>query len=131
MKQYVALIELESAGYGVIFPDFLGCVSGGKNYKDAVRMAHEALAMHVEGMREDGEAIPLPRTFEEIQANWPYWDEWENTRFAVAFIALIPRYENKIYSVSMDPSLMEQIDAVAKNRSAFLAEAAKRLLNGT
>ena len=128
MDQYVALIELESSGYGVVFPDFPGCVSGGKNFKDAVRMAHEALAFHADGMREGGEAIPRPRTFEEVEKTWPDWPEWEKIPFAVAFITLLPRYESKIYSISMESSLMARIDEATKNRSAFLAEAAKRML---
>jgi len=130
MKKYIALIEFDESGTncGVVFPDFPGCISAGDNYEGAVRMAHEALAFHVAGMEEDGKEIPRPSTLEEIKASWEDWHEWKDTDFAVAFISLLPRYENRRYTISMDASLMAQIDAVTKNRSAFLAEAAKRML---
>jgi predicted RNase H-like HicB family nuclease len=132
MKKYIALIEFDESGAncGVVFPDFPGCISAGDNFADAVRMAHEALSFHVKGMKEDGEEIPDPSALEDIKANWENWREWKDTDFAIAFITLLPQYENRRYTISMDASLMEQIDAVTKNRSAFLAEAAKRMLMG-
>ena len=112
--------------FSLILPDLL---QQGGNYEDAVRMAHEALSGRVECMKKYGEKIPEPSALEDIKANWPGWEEWKETDFAITFISLLPKYENKKYTISMDSSLMAQIDAVAKNRSAFLAEAAKRLLN--
>lgn len=132
--QYIAFIEFDTevgANCGVVFPDFPGCTSGGNNYADAVRAAHEALSGHVACMEDAGEKIPAPSTLEDIKANWPDWGEWEGTDFTVAFITLLPQHENKRYNISMDAALMAQIDAVTKNRSAFLAEAAKRMLDIT
>jgi len=48
------------AGYGVVFPDLPGCVSGGDSVEDASEMAAPALALHVEGMMEEGLALPPP-----------------------------------------------------------------------
>ena len=36
---------------------------------DAVRHGYEALAFHVEGLRNDGERIPPPRSIDAIKAN--------------------------------------------------------------
>lgn len=44
----------EDSDYGVSFPDFPGVVTAGTDLDDARRMAD------VEGMIEDGEAIPEP-----------------------------------------------------------------------
>ena len=57
MANYIALMRKgEGSDYGVEFPDFPGCVTAGRTLDEARRMAAEALALHVEGLREDGEA---------------------------------------------------------------------------
>ncbi len=63
MTQYIALLHRNgNKGYGVSFPDFSGCVTAGKTIEEALREAAEVLALHVDGMREDGARIPKPRT---------------------------------------------------------------------
>jgi predicted RNase H-like HicB family nuclease len=59
--EYIALLQKErKSDYGVSFPDFPGCVTAGKTLEEASRNAQEALALHIAGMREDGERIPEP-----------------------------------------------------------------------
>lgn len=48
----------DDATLGVVFPELPGCVSAGEGIEDAVRMAHEALALHLEGMITDGDTLP-------------------------------------------------------------------------
>jgi predicted RNase H-like HicB family nuclease len=70
MTQYIALIHKEPASdYGVSFPDFPGCISAGVTLDDARAMATEALALHVKGMIEDGEALPKPSSLEDIMSS--------------------------------------------------------------
>lgn len=132
MKNYIALFEKVPGkdGYGVVFPDFPGCISAGDDYEDAVQMAHEALAGHVECMRRDGDQVPSPRTLEEIKATWKDWAEWEQDYdFVISYIKLLPsKGTMKRVNVMLDERLLSQIDAVSKNRSSFLADAARRLL---
>ena len=75
--RYVSFIHHEEAGYGVSFPDFPGCVSAGDTVDDAVRHGSEALAFHVEGLVEDGETIPAPRSIDDIKAD-PDLAEWRS-----------------------------------------------------
>ncbi|MGH6858246.1 MAG: type II toxin-antitoxin system HicB family antitoxin, partial [Methylocella sp.] len=57
MRQYVGLIHKEAEShYSVSFPDFPGCITAGRDLDEARAMAEEALAFHVEGLAEDGEA---------------------------------------------------------------------------
>jgi predicted RNase H-like HicB family nuclease len=128
MKQYIALVELDEKSYGVVFPDFPGCATVGTSYENAVQMAHEALAGHVECMQEDGYPIPAPRSLEEIEKTWEDYGDWKDSKYAVSYIALIPNHATKKYTISMDASLMARIDAITKNRSAFLATAAQKYL---
>jgi len=70
MRQYIGLIHKEEASdYGVSFPDFPGVVTAGKDLDDARAMAEEALALHVEGLVADGEAVPEPSSLEEVMAD--------------------------------------------------------------
>ena len=42
----------------VVFPP--GCVTAGRSPDEAAAFAQEALALHLQGLREDGEAPPAP-----------------------------------------------------------------------
>jgi len=60
MRHYIGLIHQEAGSdYGVSFPDFPGVVTAGMSLDDAQVMAEEALALHVDGLVEDGEALPV------------------------------------------------------------------------
>ena len=68
MTGYIALVHKdEGTSYGVSFPDVPGCVSAGDTLEAAAENAAEALAGHFAAMREDGEAIPAPSDFEQLQ----------------------------------------------------------------
>jgi predicted RNase H-like HicB family nuclease len=60
----------DDVSLGVVFPELPGCVSSGDGPEDAIRMAHEALALHLSGMLVDDEALPasLP-----LEAELPEW----------------------------------------------------------
>jgi predicted RNase H-like HicB family nuclease len=68
MAGYIALVHKdEGTSYGVSFPDVPGCISAGDTFEEAVANAAEALAFHFAGLREDGDTIPAPRSFEELK----------------------------------------------------------------
>ncbi|MFY9134709.1 MAG: type II toxin-antitoxin system HicB family antitoxin [Bacillota bacterium] len=50
----------ECGGYTITFPDLPGCVTEGDTLDDAIRMASEALALHLYGMERDGDEISSP-----------------------------------------------------------------------
>lgn len=67
MANYIGIVHKDAdSDFSVWFPDFLGCVSAGRDLQELHRMAEEALAFHVEGMLEDGERIPEPSTLEAV-----------------------------------------------------------------
>jgi len=69
MRSYTALIHKDKdSDFGVSFPDLPGCIAAGANLDEAVSMAVEALALHVEGLVADGETLPAPRSLEAIHA---------------------------------------------------------------
>jgi predicted RNase H-like HicB family nuclease len=93
MKTYIALFEYEQdrPGFSVVFPDLPGLITAGDTYEEAFRMACEGLASHIEFLREEGEAIPNPRTLEQIEETWEDWREWEdNYKFMALPVTLLP-----------------------------------------
>ena len=46
--------------YSAYLPDLPGCVAAGKTLKQTQRLIREAVELHLQGMREDGEKIPQP-----------------------------------------------------------------------
>ena len=65
--EYIAYLHKDkNSDCGVSFPDFPGCITAGFSLEEARRMAAEALAFHVAGMREDGETLPKPSTCHEL-----------------------------------------------------------------
>jgi predicted RNase H-like HicB family nuclease len=129
MKQYIAFISTDGPALNVVFPDFPGCISTGKDFEDAIRMAHEALSGHVECMKDAHLQIPEPSSLEQIKRIWEDWPEWKDSEYTTALIGLVPNHETRKYTISMDSSLIARIDGVTKNRSAFLAKAAEEYLN--
>lgn len=55
---YAVIFEKGKTGYGAYVPDLPGCVATGKTLEDVQRLIREAIEMHLQGMREDGDAIP-------------------------------------------------------------------------
>ncbi len=70
MRQYIAVVHKEpDSDYGVSFPDFPGCIAAGTTLDEARQGAEEALAFHVAGITEDGEALPEPSSAGEVNAD--------------------------------------------------------------
>jgi predicted RNase H-like HicB family nuclease len=71
MSHYVAIVE--DAGperaAGVWFPDLPGCFSAGDDVDEALRNAHEALALYAEAEAQEGRALPKPRSLSALRAD--------------------------------------------------------------
>ena len=57
--------EQTPTGYSAYAPDLPGCVAADETREDTERLIREAIAFHVEGLREFGEPIPEPSTWTE------------------------------------------------------------------
>jgi predicted RNase H-like HicB family nuclease len=56
--KYAIVIEKTGNNYSAYVPDLPGCVATGETREEAESQIREAVEFHLEGMREDGEAIP-------------------------------------------------------------------------
>jgi predicted RNase H-like HicB family nuclease len=57
---YLIVIERGEGNYGAWAPDLPGCVAVGDTIEECEREMREAIAFHIEGLREDGEPVPEP-----------------------------------------------------------------------
>jgi predicted RNase H-like HicB family nuclease len=60
--KYAVLYEKTATGYSAHVPDLPGCVAAGDTLEETEQLMREAIEMHLEGMREDGDSIPEPST---------------------------------------------------------------------
>lgn len=58
--RYAVVIEKAQGNYSAYVPDLPGCVATGSTPEDVEREIREAIAFHLEGLREDGLSIPVP-----------------------------------------------------------------------
>lgn len=119
---YPAIVERAGDGYSVFFPDLPGCTSASATLQEAALGAEEALSGHLAVMAEHGDDVPVPSDLDAIEHD-PEVDE---------VARMLVRGERPGRSVrvqvSMDDGLLARIDRVAKNRSGFLADAARAKL---
>jgi predicted RNase H-like HicB family nuclease len=128
MRNYIGLIHKDAdSDFGVSFPDFAGVVTAGIDLDDARAMAEEALAFHIQGLVEDGEAIPKPSTLEQVMSD-------PGNPSGVAILVGVKSDQPKAVrvNVTLPEDVLEQIDKYAEahgyTRSGLLAQAAKRLM---
>jgi predicted RNase H-like HicB family nuclease len=60
--RYGVVIERGPTSYGAHVPDLPGCVAVGDTVEEVKRRIAAAIALHIEGMREDGDPVPEPTT---------------------------------------------------------------------
>jgi predicted RNase H-like HicB family nuclease len=66
-RLYPAVMERGPKGtLGAWFPDFPGCVAGGRSQEEAIERAENALARAVDGLAEHSRALPEPTPIERI-----------------------------------------------------------------
>jgi predicted RNase H-like HicB family nuclease len=119
---YLAIVERAGDGFSVFFPDLPGLTSAGDTVEQAYVEAEDALAGHLLLAAQHGEDVPDPSSFDSIEAD-PDVDE-------VARILVRAERPGKSVrlNITLDEGLVAAIDKVAKNRSGFLAEAAREAL---
>jgi len=128
MRHYIGLIHKDvDSHFGVSFPEFPGVITAGTSLDDARAVAEEALSLPIDGLAEDGEAIPEPSSLDDIMS------ELDN-RSGVAILVSAANAQLKVVrvNVTLPGDILEQIDQFAEahgyTRPGFLTQAAKRLL---
>jgi len=58
--RYAIVIEKAEGNYSAYVPDLPGCVATGGDIGEVEAQIREAIEFHIDGLREDGMAIPTP-----------------------------------------------------------------------
>jgi predicted RNase H-like HicB family nuclease len=58
--RYAIVIEQAEGNYSAYVPDLPGCVATGATVGEVEAEIRDAIAFHLEGMREDGVPVPKP-----------------------------------------------------------------------
>jgi len=125
---YIALINKDAGSdYGVSFPDFPGVITAGRTLDEARAMAEEALSFHIEGMIEDGEALPKPSSLERVMG-----DAVNRDAVAILVAAKTGSARTIRVNITLPEDVLAAIDHYAAGhgftRSGFLAHAARQAL---
>ena len=128
MAEYIALIHKDAdSDFGASFPDFPGVVTAAPTLEELRKEAEEALALHIEGLIEDGAEIPEPSLLDAVT-------QIEDYRDALAVLAVVaPGTLSVRDNITLPESILKRIDQYAGEhgltRSGFLARAARKELN--
>ena len=63
--RYAIVIEKAEGNYSAYVPDLPGCVATGATVKEVEVEIREAIAFHLEGLREDG--LPVPPGTSQVE----------------------------------------------------------------
>lgn len=132
MANYIAVVHKDpKSDFGVSFPDFPGCVTAGSTIDEAKDMAYDALSLHLKGMLEDGDNIPVPSKLEDIMDDPDYSDA-----IAILVVSVSKSKPRSVrVNITVPEDMLRKIDNVAKkrgmSRSSFLVHAAQNAISAS
>lgn len=66
MKFKIVIEKDEDGWFVATCPSLPGCISQGKNEREAIKNMKEAIALHVQALAEDGLALKIPKKKKEV-----------------------------------------------------------------
>ena len=67
VMKYPVIIGKTATGFSAYVPDLPGCIATGRNFELTRKRIAEAIELHLETMREDGDPIPEPSAVELVE----------------------------------------------------------------
>jgi predicted RNase H-like HicB family nuclease len=64
--RYLVVVDKGPNSFGAHVPDLPGCVAVGESRGEVLALIREAIEFHLDGMRDDGLAIPVPSSTSEL-----------------------------------------------------------------
>ena len=63
--RYAVIVEQGETSYGAYVPDLPGCVAVAESKDEVMALIREAIEFHLEGIRQEGQAVPIPASSTE------------------------------------------------------------------
>ncbi len=129
---YPILIHKDKhSDYGVTVPDLPGCFSAGRTLDEAIALAREAVELHIEGLIEEGQAIPRAGTIEHHRRNRDYADgTWAIVSVDTSKLPLKARRINITLPERVLRAVDRQAEREGETRSGLLVRAATTYMAG-
>ncbi len=67
-SQYLIIIEKSEGSFSAYAPDLPGCVASGESVEEVRELMGQAIRMHIEALKEDGDVIPQPSSLADYVA---------------------------------------------------------------
>jgi len=64
--RYLVVVEKGPSSYGAHVPDLPGCIAAGETKEEVLSLIREAIEFHLEGLKQEGRAIPTPASTSEL-----------------------------------------------------------------
>ena len=64
--RYLVVVEKGSTSFGAYVPDLPGCIAVGESREEVLESIQDAIELHLEALRENGEPIPPPSSSSEL-----------------------------------------------------------------
>jgi predicted RNase H-like HicB family nuclease len=58
--RYLVVVEKGPTSYGAYVPDLPGCVAAGETETEVLSLIREAIELHLEGLKDEGQPTPPP-----------------------------------------------------------------------
>ncbi|MEA2488505.1 MAG: hypothetical protein QOH21_297 [Acidobacteriota bacterium] len=63
--EYIVILEQGETSVGAYVPDLPGCVAVAESRDEAMDLIRDAIELHIESLRENGDPVPPPHSFVE------------------------------------------------------------------
>ena len=64
--QYLVVIEKGPSSFGAYVPDLPGCIAAGETREEVATLIHEAIELHIEDLKSQGQQVPSPQSSSEL-----------------------------------------------------------------
>lgn len=64
--RYLVVVEKGPTSYGAHVPDLPGCIAAGETREEALALIREAIELHLEDLKNEGQPIPPPSSTGEV-----------------------------------------------------------------
>ena len=64
--RYLVVVEKGASSFGAYVPDLPGCIAAGESKDEVLALIRDAIELHLEGLKEDGQPIPAPASTSEL-----------------------------------------------------------------
>ena len=64
--RYLVVVEKGPSSFGAYVPDLPGCIAAGESKDEVLSLIRDAIELHLEGLKEEGQPIPAPSSTSEL-----------------------------------------------------------------